>query len=149
MRAAEDNHPASTAEGIGQAVNVACVGRIAGDSHQIGWRVETDRLVVFIDNRDLVRRVDKPSQVRHRELRKVVELPPAKSLDEAVLGGNQQDAQGMSLWNRFQLKGINAEHIGLQGLGVGATISTINLWRPCVRSKSPSMIGPVGTTSGS
>ena len=92
--AAENDHLASTAERIGHAVNVSCVGGIAGDSYEIGRCVETDRLVILIDDRNLVRRANESRQVRHSKLREVIDLPAPKSPDESILGCNQNDAQG-------------------------------------------------------
>jgi len=89
VRAAENHHLASAAKCFGQPVNVAGIRSVAGDSHQIDRSVERNRLVVLIDDRDLMRRLDKSRQIRHRELWKVVELPSAKCPDMAILGSDQ------------------------------------------------------------
>ena len=49
-------------ENIGQVINVAGVGGVAGDSDQVGRGVEIDGLVVFIDQCDPVGPATKPAR---------------------------------------------------------------------------------------
>ena len=89
MGPAQYYEPAATTKRICQPVNMAGIGGVTGDADQVGRGVEVDVLIVFIDQGNMMGRADEAGQVRHGELREVIELASSKGLDEAVFGSDQ------------------------------------------------------------
>jgi hypothetical protein len=90
---------------------MARVGRITGNPDQIEGCVEIYGLAPLIEQGDLVLPGHEAGEVRHGQLREVVELPPPERADERVLRCDEQDFhRHCSAFGRVRLAMIRPQH---------------------------------------